>query len=110
MPVIPAKAGIQCLEYMFSLIQTLRKKSEAEKKSIAFLSALALTGIIAFFWFVSLVTTAEPKERLSTKEPGPTAAMFQNITDMIGDTIFVFKDAKDKLFAPTTVVPQPATE
>lgn len=93
----------------FSFFKRLYAKPEREKRRIAFWSAVFLTGIILLLWVFSF-RAVHPEGKISTPaERGPFSSLFQTMTDVIGETVYVVKKAKDNLFAPAqTVYPDTA--
>lgn len=96
-----------------SFFRHLQAKPEKEKKRVAFWSAVFLTGIIIILWVFSFsaVYTDETDEKISATaaDRGPISSLFQSMTDVIGETVYVVKEAKDNLFAPSrTVYPDTA--
>ncbi len=95
---------------MFSFISRIQRKPESTKRQIAFFGAAGVTGIIALFWLVAILTgsltfsTTGADKRAD--EGGPFSVLSDAVGGLIQDTTSVFSDLKNTWGGSQTVYPK----
>lgn len=73
---------------MKKLINNLRQKPPHVRRMIAFVTSIAVTGIVGLIWISNLIALSikTPVETAETKTPSPFALMYGQIKDFVKST------------------------
>jgi hypothetical protein len=81
------------------IIKNIRSKSESTRKTITLSVSLGVTGVLAFFWFISFINYSSAILSLEPKGESP-GSFLTKIGSLVGDS---YANVKTRI-NPTTIV------